>query len=179
MSEDPRRLLVEMVARLGRETQLHLDERHHHFRINKQVVLIISLVLMIIAGFNIYYIRILWHDLNGIVDSMDSMHTNMQTVSGKMQDMTNNVMAFERYMRHMDHINLHTATMADLIPSISGSMQGMTVDVVQMEYDMRPMGQGMIVIDQRFGEMSVGVASLRHNMQEIARPMGSMNPFMP
>ena len=33
MTEDSRRGIVEVIARLGRETQLHLDERHRHFRI--------------------------------------------------------------------------------------------------------------------------------------------------
>ncbi len=179
MAEDPKRLLVEMVGRLGRETQMHLDERHHHFRINKLVVVIISMALIIIAGFNIYYVRILWKDLNGIVDSMDSMHTNMQIVSGKMQHMTNNVKSFEYYMRYMDPINEHTSSIARVLPKISGNMHDMTVDIVQMERDMQPMAQGMIAIDQRFAQMSLGVASMRHHVKQISRPMGSMNPMMP
>ena len=179
MAEDPKRLLVEMVGRLGRITQMHLDERHHHFRINKLVVVFISLVLIIIAGFNIYYVRILWKDLNGIVDNMDSMHTNMQVVSGKMEHMTNNVKSFEFYMRYMDEINEHTSTMAGVLPRMSSSMHEMTDDIVVMETNMQPMSQGMISIDQRFGQMSLGVASMRHHVKQISRPMGAMNPFMP
>ena len=179
MAEDPKRLLVEMVGRLGRITQMHLDERHHHFRINKLIVIFISVVLIVIAGFNIYYVRILWKDLNGIVDNMDSMHTNMQVVSGKMEHMTDNVNTFEHYMRYMDKINEHTAKMAGVLPKIGSSMHDMTEDIVQIEQDMQPMTQGMISIDQRFNQMSLGVASMRHHVREISRPMGSMNPFMP
>jgi hypothetical protein len=179
MAEDPKRLLVEMVGRLGRETQMHLDERQHHFRINKLIVVIISVMMMIIAMFNIYYVRILWKDLNGIVDNMDSMHTNMQIVSGKMQHMTNNVKSFEYYMRYMDEINEHTATMAAVLPKLSSNMHDMTEDIVTMEADMRPMAQGMISIDHRFGQMTLGVATMRHHVKQISRPMGAMNPFMP
>ena len=81
MSVDPKALFVRMNARLSRETQLHLDSRHHHFRINKIIVLTISLILMFIAVVNIYYVRILYQDLNGIVTNMDSMHLNMQSVT--------------------------------------------------------------------------------------------------
>lgn len=179
MAEDPKRLLVEMVARVGRETQMHLDERQHHFRINKLVVVTISLIIMIIAAFNIYYVSILWKDLNGIVDSMDSMHTNMQIVSGKMEHMTNNVKSFEHYMKYMDQINEHTSTMAGVLPKMADSMHEMTFDIIQMEKDMQPMTQGMISIDQRFGQMSLGVAAMRHHVKQISRPMGAMNPFMP
>ena len=179
MPEEPQRLLVEMVGRLGRETQMHLDERQHHFRINKMVVVVISVIIMIIAVFNIYYVSILWKDLGGIVDSMDSMHTNMQIVSGKMEHMTNNVKSFEYYMRYMDQINEHTSTMAAVLPKIAGNMHDMTGNIVQMEKDMEPMTQGMISIDQRFGHMTLGVAAMRHHVKQISRPMGAMNPFMP
>jgi len=179
MSEDPKRLLVEMVGRLGRETQMHLDERHHHFRINKLIVVVISFLIMVIAVFNIYYVSILWKDLGGIVDSMDSMHTNMQIVSGKMEHMTNNVKSFELYMRHMDHINLHTSSMAKIFPEITENMHDMTTNIVQMESDMQPMTHGMISIDQHFAQMTLGVSAMRHHVKQISRPMGAMNPFMP
>ncbi len=179
MPKETNRLLIEMVARLGRETQFHLDERHHHFRINKLVVIVISMLIMIIAVFNIYYVSILWKDLNGIVNSMDSMHTNMQIVSGKMQHISNNIKSFEYYMRYMDHINSYTASMADLFPEITSNMHHMTGDIIQIENDMQPMRQGMISIDQRFTQMSVGVASMRNSVKQISRPMGTMNQFMP
>jgi len=67
MTEDPRRAVIEVIARLGRETQLHIDERYRHFRITDSVILIISLLLVILAVFNVYYVRVLYQDLNGIV----------------------------------------------------------------------------------------------------------------
>ena len=38
MGEDPRRAIVEVMARVGRETQYHLDERERHFRITDGVI---------------------------------------------------------------------------------------------------------------------------------------------
>ena len=179
MAEDPKLLFVRMAARLSRETQLHLDQRHHHFRINKMVVITISVLLIILAAVNIYYIRILYVDLNGIVNNMDSMHTNMQTVTVKMLDITRNVRQFEKDMVHMDSITVHTSAMAEHMPSISGSMNKMTGDISLIDQEMSHMSAGMTNIDQRFHHMSQGVQVMRHNVLEVSRPMGAMNPFMP
>lgn len=53
MREDPRRAVVQVIARLGRETQLHLDERYRHFRITDGVLLFTSVLLVILAVFNV------------------------------------------------------------------------------------------------------------------------------
>ena len=179
MALDPRREMVEMVARLSRETQLHLDERHRHFQINKIVVITISLLLVILAAFNVYYVRILYTDLDGIVSNMDSMHVHMVAVDEKMLDITENVGAFEKHMRHMDQINEHTWAMAEMLPRISGSMDEMDVEINNINQNMGRLSLGMTNIEQRFGHMTRGVVIMRDNVQKISRPMGAMNPFMP
>ena len=102
MAEDPRRVMIEVFARLGRETQLHLDERHRHFKITDAVIIAISALLTIVAVFNVYYVHILYQDLSGIVSSMDSMHDNMQQVKGSMTSITENIGNFNEHMAHMD-----------------------------------------------------------------------------
>ena len=179
MSEDPKLLFVRMAARLSRETQLHLDHRHYHFRINKVVVITISVLLIILAAVNIYYVRILYVDLNGIVNNMDSMHNNMQRVTVKMLDITKNVKQFERDMVHMDSITAHTRNMAELMPPIATSMNKMAGDITTINPEMRHMSNGMTNIDQRFNHMAQGVHVMRQNVREVSRPMGAMNPFMP
>ena len=179
MASDPKLLFVRMAARLSRETQLHLDQRHHHFRINKMVVVAISILLIIVATINIYYVRILYTDLNGIVNNMDSMHTNMQKVTIKMLDITKNVKQFDQDMMHMDMINAHTGEMSKLLPPIAGSMHKMAGDISSIEQDMGHMSNGMTNIDKRFHHMANGVQVMRHNVREVSRPMGAMNPFMP
>ncbi|WP_456416860.1 translation initiation factor 2 [Thiolapillus sp.] len=179
MPQEEKRLFVDMVGRLSWETQLHLDERHHHFYINKIFIIIVSVLLMILAAVNVYYVAVLYEDLNGIVDNMDSMHGNMQKVSSRMAHITDNVKEFEVYMRRMDNIIISTGAMATMMPSISASMGQMDKDIAVMNADMGKMANGMLHVDQRFKHMTQGVNVMRHHVREIAHPMGTMNPFMP
>lgn len=177
--EDPKRIVVEVVGRLGRETQIHLDERHHHFRITNLVIIAMSVVLMVLAVFNIYYIHILYQDLSGIVNSMDSMHTNLKDVRGNMVNISGKMNSISRNITHMDQINTHTASLTKTLPRISGTMHQMTGEMNTINSEMSQLGIGMINIDQRFGQMTGGVAVMRENVRQISRPMGSMNPAMP
>jgi hypothetical protein len=179
MPQKEKRMFIDMVGRLSWETQLHLDERQHHFYINKLIVLIISVILMILAGINVYYVAVLYEDLNGIVDNMDSMHGNMKKVSKRMVRITDNVKEFEHYMRRMDNIVHNTGEMASMMPSISSSMHQMEAEIAVMDQDMGQMATGMSHIDRRFERMTQGVTIMRVHVREIARPMGSLNPFMP
>jgi len=179
MAQKEKRMFIDMVGRLSWETQLHLDERQHHFYINKIIVIIISVLLMILAGINVYYVAVLYEDLNGIVDNMDSMHGNMQKVSRRMIHITDNVKKFEHYMQRMDSIVRNTGEMAGMMPSISSSMHQMEADIAVMDADMARMAAGMSHVDKRFEHMTQGVAIMRVHVREIARPMGSLNPFMP
>lgn len=179
MALDPKLLFVRMNARLSRETQLHLDHRHHHFRINKIIVLSISILLIVLAAFNIYFVRVLWQDLNGIVGNMDSMHANMRSVTDKMLTITGNVRQFEKDMEYMDSITKQTEGMSLMLPKVSGAMENMTGHIGSIETDMGHMSEGMTNIDQRFNHMATGVEYMRYNVREVSRPMGMMNPFMP
>ena len=84
MSVDPRSPIIQVMARLGRETQLHLDERHRHFKITDKVILVVSLLLVLLASVNVYYVRVLYRDLDGIVNNMDSMYRNLERVDFDM-----------------------------------------------------------------------------------------------
>ncbi|MCU7959612.1 MAG: translation initiation factor 2 [gamma proteobacterium symbiont of Bathyaustriella thionipta] len=176
---DPRRTFVEMVGRLSRKTQMHLDEQQRHVEINKIIVFSISVLLIVVAAFNMYFIKVLYQDLNGIVDNMDSMHTNMLEVSKAMNSITDNVESFEIHMRDMDQITRHTGSMAQMLPSISNNMSSMAGNMNTIDNNMGKMSRGMTVIDQRFGQMTGGVANMRHSVRQISRPMGVMNPFFP
>ncbi len=179
MAEEAKRIAVELVARLGRETQFHLDERHRHFEITNMVILVISVLLLVLAVFNVYFIHVLYQDLNGIVDNMDSMHTNLKKVNRDMTSITARIQSFDRHMQHMDSINGHTRAMAESLPRVSTTMSEMTRQMDTIETDMGLLGQGMTNIDTRFAHMTNSVAVMRENARQMARPMGIMNPFMP
>ncbi|MCB1728220.1 MAG: translation initiation factor 2, partial [Gammaproteobacteria bacterium] len=95
MTVDPRTPIVQVMARLGRETQLHLDERHRHFKVTDKVILVISLLLIMLACVNVYYVTVLYQDLNGIVDNMDSMYRNLSRVDRDMDLIAQRVQRFD------------------------------------------------------------------------------------
>lgn len=179
MADDPRRVLVEVVARLGRETQLHLDERHRHFWVTNMVTLVIALLLLILAAFNVYYVKVLYENLNGIVFNMDSMHTNLRRITDDMTGIAGHVQVIDKHMEHMESINRHTTGIAGHMPGISDAMAGMAVNVDNIDQDMTQMRSSMFNIQQRAGNMTGNISLMRENVRQIARPMSSMNPFMP
>jgi hypothetical protein len=179
MSEDPRRAIVEVMARLGRETQFHIDERHRHFRITDAVILATSVLLAVVAVFNVYYVRLLYQDFNGIVSNMDSMHDHLVNVDSDMAVITEKMTAFEDHMAHMEPINAHMTSLAGTLPKIRAHMHGIAGDMGTVEESMELVGRGMGVIDQRVHGMTNGVAVMRENVGQIARPMGRMMPFGP
>jgi hypothetical protein len=179
MAEDPRRAIIEVIARLGRETQLHLDERYRHFRITDGVILLTSLLLVILAVFNVYYVRVLYKDLDTTVSNMESMHGHLILVNDDMGLITGHMAAFEKHMGHMEPINENMAALTKTLPQVRANMDLIAGEMGSIEQSMGLVGQGMGIIDQRVHVMSGGVAIMRENVRQIARPMGGMMPFMP
>jgi len=179
MTEDPRRAVVEVIARLGRETQLHLDERYRHFRITDGVTVTISLLLVILAVFNVYYVRILYNDLNGIVDNMEAMYAHLRDVDADMAVIAVKMEAFDRHTSHMAAINDHMVSLAGTLPSVRSNMGDITASTANIQQSMDVVARGMVIIDQRVNLMTGSVAVMRENVGQFARPMGNMMPFMP
>ncbi|MGE5153979.1 MAG: translation initiation factor 2 [Bdellovibrio bacteriovorus] len=179
MAEDPRRAVVEVIARLGRETQLHIDERYRHFRITDAVILGISLLLVILAVFNVYYVRILYKDLDGIVNNMDAMYAHLRDVDADMSIIAQTMESFDGHTAHMEAINTHMASLARTLPSVRADMRQITNDTSNIQQSMDLVARGMVIIDQRVHLMTGSVAVMRENVGQFARPMGSMMPFMP
>lgn len=176
---DPRRPIVEVMARLGRETQLHLDEREHHFKITDAVITAISVVLIILAIFNVYYVRVLYTDLENIVGTMQSMLTSLERVDEDMQVVAGHVAAFDRHITHMDAINAHVSAVTQRLPQMRADMDLMTADMAFIEADMHHLAGAVGSITPGMVRMTQSMALMRHNVRQIAKPMGSMNPVLP
>jgi len=176
---DPRRPIVEVMARLGRETQLHLDERERHFKITDGVIIGISVVLIILAIFNVYYVRVLYTDLDKIVENMDLMLTNLGKVDEDMVVVAERVDAFDRHVSHMASITSHVTSVTGQLPQMNDNMRSMSANMALVERDMVHLSRAVHSITPSMMQMTNNMAVMRHNVQEIAKPMGSMNPMMP
>ena len=179
MADDPRRGIVEVMARLGRATQYHIDERHRHFRITDVVIYATSALLVVLAMFNIYYIQVLYNDLTGIVTNMESMNQRLTITDEDMAQVAGQMKSIDQQMQHMEPIHGHMVSLAKTMPHIRVDMHDIAGDVGTMEREMGTLGQGMFVIDQRTRDMLVPVSTMRENVRQFSGPMGSMNPFMP
>lgn len=179
MSEDPRRGIVEVMARLGRETQFHIDERYRHFQITDAVIIAVSLVLVILAVFNVYYVRVLYKDLDGTVTNMESMYERLRKVNEDMTLITDRFERFDKHMTHMEPITTHFTALADILPGMRGNMEQMAGQMPAIDQEMSAIFQTMGTIEQRLQHMVGGVSVMRHNTQQMAAPMGFMNSFMP
>ncbi len=179
MIDDPRRPIVEVMARLGRETQLHLDERHRHFQITDAVISIISLLLAILAIVNVYYVRVLYKDLDGIVTNMDSMYAHLRVVDKDMQVITDRFGRLDTHIQHMQPIEEHMRLLAEAMPYVRGNMHGITGNMLVIERDMGALSGAMATIDQRLFHINGAMSVMRENMRQISGPMGAMNPMFP
>jgi hypothetical protein len=179
VSEDPRRGIVEVMARLGRETQFHIDERYRHFQITDAVTIAVSLLLVVLSVFNVYYVRVLYKDLNGTVSNMESMYARLRTVDEDMTVITDRFERFDRHMTHMDPITEHISALAAILPGMGDNMDVMAGEMPAIEQEMIAVVQTMGTIEQRLQHMVGGVSVMRHNTQQMAAPMGIMNSFMP
>lgn len=179
MADDPRRGIVEVMARLGQATQYHIDERYRHFKITDVVIYATSALLMVLAVFNIYYIQVLYTNLTGIVGNMASMNERLQNTDQDMAQVAARMASFDRQMRYMEPIHGHMVSIADNMPKIRFDTNEISADVGGIDREMGMLGQGMLVIDARTREMLAPVSSMRENVRQFGGPMGAMNPFMP
>ena len=180
MTEDPRRVVVEVIGRLGQETQLHLDERYRHFRITDGIIIFMSVLLVVMGVFNGYYVRVLYNDMDATVGTMESMYSHLVEVDTDMEVITGYMAAFDYHMTHMDSIEDHMVSITSTsLPRVREDMGVIAGEMSTIEESMGIVARGMGVIDERVHLMSGGVAVMRENVRQIARPMGNMMPFMP
>ncbi|MEJ2309215.1 MAG: translation initiation factor 2 [Gammaproteobacteria bacterium] len=174
MQSDSKRVWIQVIARLGRETQFHLDERYRHFKITDGVIVVVSLFMLVLAIFNVYYVWVLAQNLNGIVDNMDSMHRHMEIIKEDMITITDKVESFDASMQHMDRIAGNMGSLTTSMTSVSAAMSSIRDSMGVIDEDMKLMSSGMTNIDNRFMSMTRNVSIMRENTRKIARPMKLM-----
>lgn len=178
-SVDPRRPIVEVMARLGRETQLHVDERELHFTITQKIVVMVSVLLLLLSAVNVYYVTVLYRDLNGIVDNMDSMYRNLARVERDMDTIARRFGHFDRDIQLMTPITADMAAITQVMPDLRDDMIEIRNEMLSIDNDMHQMTNAMGGIAVQMTQMTNGVSIMRQNVRSIAGPMGAMNPIIP
>lgn len=176
---DPRKPIVEVMARLGQATQLHIDERDRHFQVTDAVTMGVSMILIVLATFNVFHVYVLSQDLDAIVGNMESMLDNLERVDTDMGQVAGNIHSFERSLVHMESIKDHMTNMGAILPLIREDMDLMAASMQLIDTDMQELALAVGSITPKVNHMANHMGVMRHNVRQIARPMGSMNPFLP
>lgn len=176
---DPRRPIVEVMARIGRATQLTLDEREQHFKITDTVIAAISVLLIVLAIFNIYYVRVLYSDLDNIVVTMESMMNKLNRVDDDMTVVADHVDSFDSHMKHMASITGHVTSVAGRLPKMREDMVSMALNMNLINQDMSLLRNAVGSITPNMLRMTRNIAYMRQDVRQISKPMGSLNPVLP
>lgn len=179
MQDDPRKAIVEVMARLGRETQLHIDERRAHFKVTDTVIRRVSVLLLIVAMINVYFVWVLSQNLDGIVNNMDSMQKHLVKVDDDMTDIATTVEKFDSHITYIHVISSNIGNMTLNLPRIRVNMDNMTNSMQSIDNDMEIMKHSILTIGNNMQHMSGGIAGMEHNVRQFSKPMGVMNPFFP
>jgi len=179
MQDDPRRAIVEVMARLGRETQLHMDERREHFNITDKAIRRVSLLLLILAIVNVYFVWVLSRNMDGIVTNMASMQEHLVTVDEDMSDISITVEQFDIHITYMHVISSNIASMTTNMPLIRMNMDNMVDSMKSIDADMEGMKYSISNIGNNMQHMSGNMSGLQYNVRQFSKPMGVMNPFLP
>lgn len=176
---DPRQPIVEVMARLGRETQLHLDERERHFKITDAVIIGISVLLIVLAVSNVYYVRVLYGDFDRIVSKMESMLESLRRVEQDMVVVADRVDAFDSHMAHLSPITNNVVSITAQLPAMHSHVSSMADDMVLIETDMAELSKAVHSLTPSMVQMTRNMDVMRRNVRHIARPMGSLNRVLP
>ena len=179
MQDDPRKAIVEVMARLGRETQLHVDERHKHFKITDKVIRYISILLLIVAVVNVSLVWLLSTNLDNIVDNMDSMRSRLVIIDDDMQYISTTVSKFDEHTAYMHTIANNIGSITTNLPIIRLNMDSITLDMQSIDAEMDHMKKSIGTIDANMRGITSSMVGLEYNVRQFSKPMGSMNSIFP
>jgi len=177
--EDPRKAIVEVMARLSRETQLHMDERRKYIKKTDKVTVRISILIIILAVFNVYFVLILSNNMEGIVDNMDSMQHNLIKVDNDMSQIADTVEAYDNHLDYLHVISNNIGLFANNMPLVRRNMDSMTYSMQAIDSDMDGMKRAINNIGYNMHEITGNVSGMEYNIRQFSRPMGIMNPVFP
>lgn len=177
--DDPRRAIVEVMARLGRETQLHVDERHKHFKITDKVIRYISILLLIVAVVNVSLVWLLSTNLDTIVNNMDSMRSRLVIIDDDMQYISTTVGKFDEHTAYMHTIANNIGSITTNLPLIRLNTDSFTVNMQSIDKEMEAMKKSIGEINGNMRGITNTMVGMEYNVRQFSKPMGAMNPLFP
>lgn len=165
--------------KLEATTYRHRSERDYHIRRSNIFVFFSALILVIIGGFNGYYIVQFYNDSVKMVASINNLQRTVRVVTSNMQQVSASMEQFKTHMDSMDTIVRNTESISAVLPAFRSDIDTMEGNMTLIDADMQGLSNDMALIDYRFNRITHGVRSMAPNVRSISKPMGMLNPFMP
>ncbi len=174
-----REMICQTLERLDHLTEKHRSERHYHFRVTNLIVKISAAIMLVIAVFNVLYAYDFFLKMLEIVDNVSLLEQNTQSISKDMDIIVKTMRELDGYMTGMDQIESSMVTIGETLPRMNLHVTNMVAGMGQINTEMVQMTQDVQNINGSFNHIASGVEVMRFNVNQISRPMGMMNPFMP
>lgn len=177
--DDPRKAIVEVMARLGRETQLHVDERHRHFKMTDRVISYISILLLVVAMINVSLVWLLSTNMDAIVGNMESMRAKLMIIDNDMNYISTTVSQFDEHTAYMHTITSNIGEITTHLPQIRLHTDELTLNMQSIHGDVNAMTGSIGSINGNMRVISNTLVGMEQNVREFSRPMGVLNPVFP
>jgi hypothetical protein len=171
--------LTTTLVKLERDIERHRGARQYHMRRTNIVVKAGVIFLLVMGAFNVLYLVDFYTRMQVIVNTITTLGTDVTSVSQNMIHLAETMEQFDAHVGHMPVINGSVVSMSERLPSINHSMENMLGSMQVINYEMSALRGDAVEMNRRFGSVTQGINLMGSNVNAIAGPMGSMNPFMP
>lgn len=157
----------------------HVKERRHHFRMTNIFVGIMTGLILMIAGLNLYNLYYFYGDTMVIIDSVNGLDSTVVDISKNMENVALTMKKINVHMAYMDAMYSDIGSMSKTMPLMQQNMFSVGYNMGELNNTMGAINGDMEVIDHHVKNMSSHVGNMRHNVHQMARPMGKFNQFFP
>jgi len=157
----------------------HVKERRKHFRITNLVVYIVSVLLLLIAVVNMFYLYDFYTNTIRIINTTHQLDKTVVVISSNMKKIEQNMDKYTKHMASMEDVYKDVSSISSVMPEMQNSMSTLQYSMSDMNKIMAFVNRDVQLIDFHLKGMTNKVSNLGIDMYKIARPMGKFNGMLP
>jgi len=157
----------------------HVKERRGHFRVTNTIVIIVSVLLLLIACINMYYLYHFYIDSKRIIDTAHGLDDTVLIISKSMKKITGKMEKFSQHLDSMPAVYDDISSLTEVMPTMQKTMVDFQMNVKQMNTVMNFVNKDIQLIGFHLSTMTQKVSYMGSNIQQLAKPMGMFNGILP
>ena len=139
-----------------------------------------GLVILSLVAISILTLLImLSSQINRITEVVGGMNEHFISVSAKMSDIKDNVVAMESQVALMSDIEQYTTIMSQEMDAITSNMNAMEASMIGIDRRFRSIHKTIDGISVTIGQMNNEVQKINYEMHRMAEPARAVNRFFP